>query len=654
MSKALCLFLACFGLSGVFAQWSQDPQVPNPVAAFNGEQIIPKVAITYNGNTYVCRLDSSLGGYQVWLQLFSAQGETLWPAPAGILVSNHAQASWVGDYDMTVDASGNAIIAFPDIRNAGINNIYVYKISPEGTFLWGADGISLSADTTAGYDNMVPVLFSSNDHSTYVAWQRMGDSTSIKMNRLSPTGDKLWGENGVTISAFNGSYTWPQIIQSDADNILLKYYFDTGDYPITIRRINVAKYDTGGQRLWNAVITDAGGIAIWQQDIPFESDGAGGGILAWYDDRDSNMIQNVYAQRVNSAGTVTMPEDGALITVDAGNQQWYPRLAVDTSIQRIYAFYRVTDAGENNSGLGRQLLDYSGNRLWGNTAPMIINIGPNNCDTIGAYLTSNGAVCLYTYGADNLYATCWNSSGTMGWQEGNTMIASTTDTKFQFDFDIHPDQWVVLVWEQGLSDYDIYAMRLNSSGSLGMEYPPPHDLTATLVPPNAVLLNWQAPSQYLIPLNYHVFMDGDPAQVTSGNITSCQLSGLSYGVHFFFVMASYDGDHLSMPTDIVNIAVVANDDPATPPFVPVLSVYPNPCKGSATLSFNLAKPSQKCLISIYNIRGQKLATRDIVAGMGINSCIMDVADLDQVKSGTYLIRLELDNEVRLTKAIILE
>ena len=51
------------------------------------------------------------------------------------------------DWALIADSAGNAIVAFADIRG-GNSNIHIYKIDPDGTFLWGADGIDITTTMT--------------------------------------------------------------------------------------------------------------------------------------------------------------------------------------------------------------------------------------------------------------------------------------------------------------------------------------------------------------------------------------------------------------------------------------------------------------------------------------------------------------------------
>lgn len=652
MKKNVLIILACFFATGFFAEWSIDPDAPTLIAGYAGEQVMPKAAIAPNGYTYISYFDNSTGGYKVYLKLYDLHGNSVWPAEEGLLVSAHSQMTWLTEYDLDTDLQGSAVIVFQDIRNTGVNNVVAYKANQNGDLTWGPDGIALSSDTSTDFSNMSPVCFCSAENSCYFAWQRTGSATSIVINRLDPAGQKLWGESGITLTPTEGSYNWPQIIQSDGANILLKYYHDTGPFWSPNRHVHVAKYSPTGTQLWNTTITDAGGLTAWQQIIPFEPDGSGGGVLAWYEDRNSDMDNDVYCQRVTVDGNVSMPQNGALVSEDPSNQQYYPQVAVDAANQQIYVFYRVTDADQNNAGLARQLLDFAGNRIWGNIGASIIDIGPAESNSLGAYQTSQGAVFLYQYGTDNLYASCWLPSGDSAWPLGSSLIANSPDSKYHFDRALHADQWCVLAWEQGFSAMDIFAMSLNADGSLGAQYLPPRNLSAEEIPPSTVELTWLPPSLDIDPDEYLIYQNNELAQVVDGNVISHSIGNLSGGYYEFYLKARY-GDHFSVASNSVTIVIVGVDDPTLPAVIANPCLGPNPFSGWTKLTFNAGKVENQALIRVYNARGQKLEeiTRDVTAGR--NEILLDSQTLGLRESGVYLIRMDLGGKVNTVRALFI-
>ena len=112
MKKVLFIVIICLSFSLVLADWSDNPSEPNLIAGFASEQVLPKVAITRNGNTYISRFDNNDGGYNLYLNLLNYDGNSLWANPDGLLISNHPQATSLTEYAMTTDDEGNAIIAF--------------------------------------------------------------------------------------------------------------------------------------------------------------------------------------------------------------------------------------------------------------------------------------------------------------------------------------------------------------------------------------------------------------------------------------------------------------------------------------------------------------------------------------------------------------
>ena len=657
--KTLLVTIALSALAmGLFGQWSQDPASPTPIAMFNAEQVIPKVAITPDGKTYICRFDNSGGGYHVYLQGFTPSGLPLWDQPAGILVSANPSMSWLTDYDMDTDQNGNAVIVWQDIRNAGVNNVYIYKVNPQGQLLWFPDGIALSYDTNTEISNMSPRVFNSVDNSAYVTWQRMQSTTGIKLHRISAVGQKLWGEEGVSFSPASGSYTWPQIIQADGDNILLKYYYDSGPFWAPTRHLYVAKFNPDGQLQWNTALSTAGGISAWQQILSFESDGQGGGIIAWYDDRDSNNINDIYIQRVDAAGNVTMGQNGTLISLSGSTHQFYPKLSVDPLNQRIFAFWKETDASQNSSGVYRQLLDYSGNRLWSDNGEVIQAISSYPASPVAAYQTAWGAVCVYELSTQpssdmalTLKAICLRANGNSVWDPQTVDIALNPSSKFHYDYGKNRDDWAVLAWEQGSSNMDIYAMRLNRDGSLGMQYLPPTALTAVLTPPNTVTLNWQHPSQFWYPQSYQIFMNDELAQAVEGDVNTFSLELVTPGNYVFKVRAVYDDGNYSPFSNPASVLIVSSDDPLAPIAVPVLSVWPNPVRYQAQINVAGITTAESGVLKLYNLRGQLINSQAVILKAGDNELRLDVSVLSGLPSGIYQIRLE-SGQVKSTARIV--
>src|SRR6185312_12795695 len=101
--------VASFLAAGTGAQWQSDPDSNLAIADRSGEQVLPKIATSPDGTTYVSWFDHNSGNYDVYLQRLSPSGIELWPHN-GLLVSNHPQSSSLVEWDLIADTAGNAVL----------------------------------------------------------------------------------------------------------------------------------------------------------------------------------------------------------------------------------------------------------------------------------------------------------------------------------------------------------------------------------------------------------------------------------------------------------------------------------------------------------------------------------------------------------------
>jgi len=54
------------------------------------------------------------------------------------------------------------------------------------------------------------------------------------IQKVSPSGSLLWGSSGITLSG-SQQYTWPQLLPVGSDDVILKYFLDSGTFPALTR-----------------------------------------------------------------------------------------------------------------------------------------------------------------------------------------------------------------------------------------------------------------------------------------------------------------------------------------------------------------------------------------------------------------------------------
>jgi len=134
--KKIILITYLIIASNLFSQWSSNPGLNTTVCDLDNRQTFPKIAATSDGGCYITWFDTRGNGQvKIYLQRLDVNGVKQF-ASDGLLISDHPQNSWFGDYDLKVDQSNNAIIVFSDKRGVVISdttvNPYAYKISPTG------------------------------------------------------------------------------------------------------------------------------------------------------------------------------------------------------------------------------------------------------------------------------------------------------------------------------------------------------------------------------------------------------------------------------------------------------------------------------------------------------------------------------------------
>ena len=126
------------------AQWSGDPGVNLALGDRTGEQTQVLIAPTADGGAYVSWFDNSTGGYDVYLQRLDAGGNEQW-AHNGVLIADRSFSSTQA-YDLAVDTTGYAVLAFRDDRPVGIQ-ITATRVDDTGTQVWGPGGVQMTGTT---------------------------------------------------------------------------------------------------------------------------------------------------------------------------------------------------------------------------------------------------------------------------------------------------------------------------------------------------------------------------------------------------------------------------------------------------------------------------------------------------------------------------
>ena len=466
--KKLLFFVLIMALTGsaLLAQWSSDPAQNNAICDLGGEQAIAKVVTGPIGDTYIGWFSNDSGNYDVRLQRLDSSGNELWDHN-GILISDNPAMSWLTDWDMIVDQNNHVILTFQDIRNGGNNNVYAYRIAPDGTFVWGADGLELSNSTAF---DVSPKACITSTGNTVVTWQA---DTVIIMQKIAPDGTLLWGPDGITLSCAD-TYSWPQPLAVEDDNILLKFFHDSGPPYAPTRHCYMQKYDTNGNAVWTSdtVVSNAGGITAWTQVFNIISDENNGCFISWHDSRGGGTISYPFVQHVNSDGSVAFTANGVQLSTEANRQNFYPESVFNVGNDELITYWSQTDGAQNNHGITGQKLDTSGNLLWGTNGNNIISISSLYVLPFAVRQANDDVIILFEEYTDavNAYVKAMrlDTDGNYVWPAEQVTMCSVASSKVHSEGSQFSNNQIIATWEDDRNGpKDIYAQNINLDGTIG-------------------------------------------------------------------------------------------------------------------------------------------------------------------------------------------
>jgi hypothetical protein len=332
---ASCIFACQLFAMPALAQWSTNPNINNPISTAANNQYYPTIVSDGSGGAIITWQDYRSGtNYDIYAQRINSAGVVQWTAD-GVAISTAANEQ--SSPTITSDGSGGAIITWQDYRS-GNYDIYAQRINSAGVVQWDSNGVAIS---TAADRQEIPTITSDGSGGAIITWQddRNGNY-DIYAQRINSVGVVQWDSNGVAIisTAANNQYS-PTIVSDGSNGAIITWYdYRSGAADIYTQRINSA-----GVVQW-----DSNGVAIStaandQLKLTIVSDGAGGANITWQDDRNGTNNKDIYAQRINSAGVVQWTTDGVAISTAAGRQE-IPTIVSDGSGGAIITWY------DNRSG----------------------------------------------------------------------------------------------------------------------------------------------------------------------------------------------------------------------------------------------------------------------------------------------------------------
>lgn len=450
-------------------QWSADSLGNLEVCDAANEQSVPKIAPTSDGGCFVSWFDSRSGGYCLYLQRIDADGNELFD-PDGLLISDHEQQSWLVDYDMAVDAGDNAVIVFSDTRNTPDElDVSAYRISSDGEFLWGPDGVCLSNPSESSFEAAPTVAVTPAGNSIF-AWGVSGSDYTLTFQKLSADGDKLWGNWGLTVEDPSGDLSMPIVVPSGLDSAIVLFKSSTGSYPYQVTRLYVGLLDTSGPWGWeggSVLVYNSGHISPWTvpEIVP---DGEGGAVMSWYDAADLSTFE-VWVQRVDADGNLMFPANGAQASTNSEDRlHMNPSAFFYPEEGYTLVFWVEENDNQNQYGVYGQKFLPGGQRMWADGGLELVPLGSSQISFVRAQGDPDGIYVSYLRGSGNASVRTHRLLYS-GWDEWGPVTLSAASLGGKDDLIQCPGCWGsgILAWCDNRNDYGIYAQNINPDGTMG-------------------------------------------------------------------------------------------------------------------------------------------------------------------------------------------
>ncbi|MCG3166143.1 MAG: hypothetical protein POELPBGB_01919 [Bacteroidia bacterium] len=440
------------------AQWSNNPSANNAICTETAIQEYPQLISDGNGGAIIVWSDLRNGtNTDIYAQKIDASGAIQWTA-GGVAICTLS-----GDQNSPVivsDGAGGAIIAWEDYFGGLTSDIYAQRINSNGVPQWTLNGIPICTATES--QNYLDII-SDGAGGAIMAWEdSYGSSIDIYIQKVSASGITLWLSDGVPICTAAGQQYTPQLAEDGSGGAIITWEDQRGADPdIYAQHINSAGTVSGL----------ADGIAICNasgnQFVPeICSDGAGGAIFTWYDNRNGNW--DIYAQKFISGGAPAWTPNGTAICTNSDDQQ-YPTLISD---QNGGAIITWQDDSGPTTDIYAQRINADGSLAWTANGVSICAASGEQYNPEIIADNSGGAIITWSDSRNSMtdiYAQRLNSSGETIWSTDGAEISTATNHQSDVKIASDGNDGAILVWAD-LRDVvsDIYAQNACASGWLGV------------------------------------------------------------------------------------------------------------------------------------------------------------------------------------------
>ena len=279
-----------------------------------------------------------------------------WVENGNAVVSTFGEQTFFQEKAVCPDGVGGIIVAWNDNRSSGNTDIYAQRMSSDGQALWTVNGVPICSENSfQSYANIV----SDEQGGAYIVWEDNRNShlsqSDIYMSHINSDGIEQWAQNGIPVCTASNDQEYPKIIEDGSGGAYIAWEHNLSE---VLSDIYAQRVDFNGNILWQnngIVVCNA---ANRQTDIEIVLSNDSNLAAVWRDGRFGNYPQgDIYSQLISNTGEMLWQTNGILIS-DAEYLQSYPVILSTITGDLVYYW---NDARNDAMDLYTQRVDEMGN-----------------------------------------------------------------------------------------------------------------------------------------------------------------------------------------------------------------------------------------------------------------------------------------------------
>jgi hypothetical protein len=495
----------------------------------------------------------------------------------------------------------------------------------------------------------------------FVVWYQAVDDTGgpsqVYAQHLNPGGVRTWGSGGVPVATKHATQSLASLVPDGKGGIVVSLI--DGDRNRTFNDIVVQRLSASGEKIWGEAGVVAGSVYVFPPLLV--ADGSGGAIVV-FSNYDPTTGEQVMAQHVSAAGALLWPAPG--IHVADGEHQSDPVAIEDGSGGAIVAWIQgypdPTGQAQRVSFEGQRLWSDQGVVLGHQMTGLAISSDAQGASLVGWLDTRNFTP---DHGAE-IYAQKLDGNGSPVWTPGGVAASREDAGKLHVRVAPDGEGGAFVTWEQAsLRPLEIAAQRVNASGAAvwapnGLVVSPAgysvysHDMApdgrgGLFVGCYHVHAS-ESPTLDL--LARHLGPKGSFAE-SSGPTTLSNAAAEGVDLASDDLANAFVGwtDH-SGASDVLVSKLRPEPARGGRLLRPISTIEPNPARGAFQVAGALPLDSPARL-ELIDLRGRLVATRVIVPAAGLWST--SFGGNEHLASGTYVLRVIQGSAVSSAKVSVI-